>query len=190
MASSSVGRSGYARARGSAWIGFADERMNVTSCASPSACRMRPSRTTTACTRWRDSTVSPRRTTTLIGSATAGGYVPELPEIEALRRQLDGPVSAFPVVRAGPAHIATLKTFDPPLSTLEGRELQGAGRRGKNLLFPTADGELVLRIHLMSAGRIRYLLAGEKGPKTPAFNVTFSGGGRLVLTEAGAKKRA
>src|SRR5215210_3424539 len=164
--------------------------MNVTRCASPSASTLRPPRTTTACTRCRDSTVAPRRTTTLIGSATAGGYVPELPEIEALRRQLDGPVSAFPVVRAGPAHIATLKTFDPPLSTLEGRELQGAERRGKNLLFPTADGELVLRIHLMSAGRIRPLLAGEKGPKTPAFNLTFSGGGRLVLTEAGAKKRA
>ena len=116
--------------------------------------------------------------------------MPELPEIEALRRQLDAPVAAFPVVRAGPAHVATLKTFDPPLATLEGRHLAGAERRGKNLLFPTQDGELVLRIHLMSAGRIRYLLVGEKAPKTPAFNLTFSGGGRLVLTEAGAKKRA
>ena len=115
--------------------------------------------------------------------------MPELPEIEALRRQLDGPVSAFPVVRAGPAHIATLKTFDPPLSTLEGRLLAGAERRGKNLLFPTADGELVLRIHLMSAGRIRYLLAGEKGPKTPAFNLTFTGGGRL-RPHGGRRKEA
>ena len=42
----------------------------------------------------------------------------------------------------------------------------------------------------MSAGRIRYLRAGEKGPKTPAFRLAFQGGGQLVLTEAGPKKRA
>src|SRR3954466_12409803 len=116
--------------------------------------------------------------------------MPEFPEVEAWRRALDDPVSAFPIEKAGPAHIATLKTFDPPLSTLEGRRLAGAERRAKRLLFPTEDGELVLMIHLMSAGRVRYLLAGEKGPKSPAFRLQFQGGGQLVLTEAGAKKRA
>ena len=116
--------------------------------------------------------------------------MPEQPEVEALRRSLDDPVRAFPVERAGPAHIATLKTFDPPLSALEGRRLEGAERRGKRLLLPTQDGELVLMIHLMSAGRLRYLRAGENGPKTPAFRLGFEGGAELVLTEAGAKKRA
>jgi formamidopyrimidine-DNA glycosylase len=93
-------------------------------------------------------------------------------------------------VKAGPAHIATLKTFDPPLRTLEGRRFTGAVRRGKRLLFPTEDGELVLLLHMMSAGRIKYLKAGEKGPKTPAFQLEFQGGGRLVMTEGGSKKRA
>jgi formamidopyrimidine-DNA glycosylase len=116
--------------------------------------------------------------------------MPELPEMEAWRRALDDPVSAFPIVKAGPAHIATLKTFDPPLSSLEGRRLAGAERRAKRLFFPTADGELVLLVHLMTAGRLKYLKAGEKGPKTPAFQLVFEGGARLVLTEAGAKKRA
>jgi len=116
--------------------------------------------------------------------------MPELPEIEAWRRALDEPVSAFPIERAGPAHVATLKTIQPPLSTLEGRRLAGARRRAKRLLFPTDDGELVLMVHLMSAGRLRYLRAGEKGPKTPAFRLRFEGGGELVLTEAGSKKRA
>jgi formamidopyrimidine-DNA glycosylase len=116
--------------------------------------------------------------------------VPELPEMEALRRALADPVRAFPVDRAGPAHIATLKTFDPPLKALEGRRLAGVERRGKRLLFPTEDGELVLLVHLMSAGRLRYLRAGEPGPKTAAFRLRFEGGGELVLTEAGAKKRA
>jgi formamidopyrimidine-DNA glycosylase len=66
--------------------------------------------------------------------------MPELPEMEAWRRALNDPVSAFPIAKAGPAHIATLKTFDPPLSALEGRRLRGAERRGKRLLFPTDDG--------------------------------------------------
>src|SRR3954454_2812502 len=110
--------------------------------------------------------------------------------MEAWRRELDAPVSAFPVAKAGPAHIATLKTFDPPLAALEGRRLRGAERRGKRLLFPTDDGELVLLVHLMTAGRLRYLGAGEKGPKSPAFKLGFEGGAELILTEAGKKKRA
>src|SRR5256885_11755637 len=116
--------------------------------------------------------------------------MPELTEMEAWRRALNDPVSAFPIEKAGPAHVATLKTFDPPLSALEGRRLAGAERRAKRLLFPTADGELVLLVHLMSAGRLRYLRAGEAGPKTPAFRLRFEGGGQLVLTEGGPKKRA
>jgi formamidopyrimidine-DNA glycosylase len=110
--------------------------------------------------------------------------------MEAWRRALNDPVSAFPIEQAGPAHIATLKTFDPPLSALEGRRLAGAERRAKRLLFPTEDGELVLLVHLMSAGRLRYLRPGDKGPKTPAFRLRFEGGGQLVLTEGGPKKRA
>src|SRR5436190_20643971 len=110
--------------------------------------------------------------------------------MEAWRRALNEPVSAAPIVRAGPAHIATLKTFDPPLATLEGRHLAGARRRAKRLLFPTDDGELVLLVHLMTAGRLRFPRFGEKGPKTPAFQPVFEGGSRLVLTEAGSKKRA
>ena len=116
--------------------------------------------------------------------------MPELPEMEAWRRQLNDPVSAFPIAKAGPAHIATLKTFDPPLAALEGRRFRGAERRGKRLLFPTDDGELVLLVHLMTAGRLKSLRAGEKGPKTPAFALEFAGGSKLVLTENARKKRA
>src|SRR5215207_5121426 len=116
--------------------------------------------------------------------------MPEFPEMEAWRRQLDDAVSAFPITKAGPAHIATLKTYDPPLKALEGLRFVGVERRGKRLLFPTDDGELVLLVHLMTAGRLKYLRAGETGPKTPAFRLEFEGGPQLVLTEAGAKKRA
>jgi formamidopyrimidine-DNA glycosylase len=116
--------------------------------------------------------------------------MPELPEMEAWRRELDEPVRAFPIEKAGPAHIATLKTFDPPLSALDGRRFAGAERRAKRLLFPTDDGELVLMVHLMSAGRLRYLQPGAKSPKSPAFRLRFQGGAELILTEGGPKKRA
>ncbi|HXV32544.1 MAG TPA: DNA-formamidopyrimidine glycosylase family protein [Gaiellaceae bacterium] len=116
--------------------------------------------------------------------------IPEFPEVEAARRVLDGPVARSPVAKAGPAHIATLKTFDPPLAALEGRRLAGARRRGKHLMFPTEDGELVLHVHLMSAGRIRFLEPGTKGPKTPAFRLRLEDGSELILTEGGPKKRA
>jgi formamidopyrimidine-DNA glycosylase len=116
--------------------------------------------------------------------------MPELPEMEAWRRQLDDPVSASPVAKAGPAHIATLKTFEPPLDALEGRRFRGAERRGKRLLFPTDDGDLVLLVHLMTAGRLKFLQAGEKAPKSPAFRLEFADGAQLILSENARKKRA
>jgi formamidopyrimidine-DNA glycosylase len=116
--------------------------------------------------------------------------LPELPEVEAWRRQLDPLVKRSPILKAGPAHIATLKTFDPPLSALEGEGFRGVERRAKRFLLPTDDDELVVMVHLMSAGRLKYVASGAKGAKTPAFRLRFQDGGELQLTEAGAKKRA
>ncbi len=116
--------------------------------------------------------------------------MPEYPEVEALRRSLDEQVRAAPVERAGPMHVATVKTFDPPLTALEGRTLGGVRRRGKHLLFPTDTGDLVLHIHLMSAGRLSWSEPGGKRSAKPAFQLNFKDGAALVLTEAGAKKRA
>jgi formamidopyrimidine-DNA glycosylase len=116
--------------------------------------------------------------------------VPELPEVEAWRRQLDPLVKKSPIEKAGPAHIATLKTIEPPLSVLDGEGFRGVERRAKRFLLPTDDDELVLMVHLMSAGRLRYVPKGGKGAKTPMFRVRFVDGGELQLTEAGSKKRA
>ncbi len=116
--------------------------------------------------------------------------MPELPEVEAWVRELDPEVSRSPIASARSGHVATRKTFDPRPDTLEGRRFAGARRRGKNLLFPTDDGELVLRVHLMSAGRLRYHAPGKKRPARPMFAVGFADGSDLLLTEAGKKKRA
>ncbi len=115
--------------------------------------------------------------------------MPELPEVEAWRRQLDPLVGRAPIELAGPAHIATLKTFDPPLGSLTGLRLGGVERRAKRFLLPAGD-ELVLMVHLMSAGRLRYVAPGEQGAKAPVFRLGFADGGELQLTEAGKKKRA
>jgi formamidopyrimidine-DNA glycosylase len=115
--------------------------------------------------------------------------MPELPEVEAWRQALDPLVRASPVEKAGPAHVATLKTIDPRLSALDGETLS-VERRAKRFLLPTASGELVLMVHLMSAGRLRYVPPAGKGAKTPMFRLRFSDGGELQLTEAGSKKRA
>jgi formamidopyrimidine-DNA glycosylase len=116
--------------------------------------------------------------------------VPELPEVEAWRRQLDPFVTRSPIERAGPAHIATLKTIEPPLSTLDGNSFTGVERRAKRFLLPIAGDGPVVMVHLMSAGRLKYVAPGGKGAKTPMFRVRFADGGELQLTEAGAKKRA
>jgi formamidopyrimidine-DNA glycosylase len=116
--------------------------------------------------------------------------LPELPEVEAWRRQLDPLVKKVPIQKAGPAHIATLKTFDPPVSALDGEGFKGVERRAKRFLLPTDDEEIVVMVHLMSAGRLKYIPPHGKGAKTPAFRVRFTDGAELQLTEAGAKKRA
>jgi len=116
--------------------------------------------------------------------------MPELPEVEAWRQQLDPLVKRSPIESAGPAHIATLKTFDPPLTALAGEGFRGVERRAKRFLLPTDDDALVVMVHLMSAGRLKYVEKGAKGAKTPVFRVRFADGGELQLTEAGSKKRA
>jgi formamidopyrimidine-DNA glycosylase len=143
-----------------------------------------------AAAREHESEESGRETAHAADPACNDGAVPELPEIEAWRRELDAAVKAYPIEKAGPAHVATLKTFDPPLSALDGEGFQGARRRAKRFLFPTDDDELVLMVHLMSAGRLRYLHKADKKPKTPVFRLRFTDGGELVMTEAGSKKRA
>src|SRR5690349_9928677 len=145
-------------------------------------------------TRCTASSASPRRTWTRIGStvvvSTLSGTVPELPEVEAWRRELDPLVKRYPIEKAGPAHVATLKTIEPPLASLEGEGLRGVDRRAKRFVLPTDDDELFLLVHLMSAGRLKYVAPGAKGAKSPMFRLRFADGGELQLTEAGAKRRA
>jgi formamidopyrimidine-DNA glycosylase len=80
--------------------------------------------------------------------------MPELPEIEITARRIDEAVRGSVIESVRAPGINVLKTFDPPLASIEGRAITGVGRRGKHFTI-AVEGELVLLLHLMSAGRLQ-----------------------------------
>jgi formamidopyrimidine-DNA glycosylase len=89
--------------------------------------------------------------------------VPELPEVEITARLLDSALRGAVIESAVAPGINALKTFDPPLTALEGETIAGVRRRGKNLIVDVSGG-LALLIHLMSAGRLQ-LYDQRAGPR-------------------------
>lgn len=118
--------------------------------------------------------------------------MPELPEVEALRDFLAEHVVGHEVVRVLPVAISVLKTYDPPLSAFEGREVTSVHRYGKFLGIEAADLHLV--IHLARAGWLHWRDRLPDGPpragKGPlALRVALETGEGFDLTEAGTQKR-
>src|ERR1700761_9478379 len=89
--------------------------------------------------------------------------MPELPEVEITARLLDRALAGAEIESALAPGINALKTFDPPLSALEGQHVAAVRRRGKQLILET-DGGLALLMHLMSAGRLQ-LYDKRAGPR-------------------------
>jgi formamidopyrimidine-DNA glycosylase len=116
--------------------------------------------------------------------------MPELPEVEITARLLDGALQGAEVESALAPGINALKTFDPPLALLEGERITGVRRRGKQLIVEFS-GELVLLIHLMSAGRLQ-LFEKRAGPRdrTSRLLVRLKDGRELRLREFGSKQAA
>src|SRR5690349_19040105 len=79
--------------------------------------------------------------------------MPELPEVEITARRLGRALEGATIESALAPGMVTMKTFDPPLDALVGRQITGVGRRGKMLVVEADD--LSLLIHLMSAGRLQ-----------------------------------
>jgi formamidopyrimidine-DNA glycosylase len=89
--------------------------------------------------------------------------MPELPEVEITARRLDQALRGAEIVSALAPGVKAMRTFDPPLSALEGQRIKRVGRRGKLFLIETL-GDLVLLVHLMSAGRLQ-LYDRRAGPR-------------------------
>jgi formamidopyrimidine-DNA glycosylase len=80
-----------------------------------------------------------------------------------------------------------VKTATPPLAWLAGHSFTGAVRRGKHLLFPT-DEDLILTVHLMTAGKLNYAEPGSKRPPGAVLVVHFEDEGELVVSERVTRK--
>jgi len=118
--------------------------------------------------------------------------MPELPEVESLTRFLDEHVRGRRIEALQLLSFAALKTFDPPLDALKGRELLGAERRGKFLAL-RAD-TMFLVAHLARAGWLRWrpqmeLKPAKLGRSPLALRVRLDDGSGMELTEQGTEHR-
>jgi formamidopyrimidine-DNA glycosylase len=116
--------------------------------------------------------------------------MPELPEVEITARRIGAATAGARIESALAPGINALKTYDPPLSAIEGLEIKGARRRGKLFLIEL-DDELTLLIHLMSAGRLQLFdKRASLRDKTSRLLVRLDDGRELRLREFGTKQRA
>jgi formamidopyrimidine-DNA glycosylase len=116
--------------------------------------------------------------------------MPELPEVEITARLIARATDGAEVQSALAPGINALKTFDPPLSAVEGRCLAGIRRRGK-LFLVELTGELTLVIHLMSAGRLQlFETRASLRDRTSRLLLRLADGRELRLREFGTRQRA
>jgi formamidopyrimidine-DNA glycosylase len=115
--------------------------------------------------------------------------MPELPEVEIVVRRLDTALAGATVESALAPGMNVMKTFDPPLDALAGRELTGVRRIGK---LPVVEfGDLAVLIHLMSAGRLRwYEKRASLKDRASRVLIRLEDGRELRLREYGTKQRA
>ena len=121
------------------------------------------------------------------------GGMPELPEVEALAGILADRAVGREIARVLPVAVSVLKTYDPPLTGLEGRTVTAAGRHGKFLDLATDGPHLV--VHLARAGWLRWKDGLPQAPPRPgrgplALRLLLAGPERsgFDLTEAGSRK--
>jgi formamidopyrimidine-DNA glycosylase len=115
--------------------------------------------------------------------------MPELPEVEIAARRLNTALLGACVESAVAPGMNVMKTFEPPLDELVGREVSRVRRVGK---MPVVEfGDLAMLIHLMSAGRLR-VFEKRASPKDRASRVLvrLEDGRELRLREFGTKQRA
>jgi formamidopyrimidine-DNA glycosylase len=115
--------------------------------------------------------------------------MPELPEVEITARRIDAAVRGATVESVLAPGMNVMKTFDPPLEALVGREITGVRRISK---MPVVEfGDLSLLIHLMSAGRLRVFdKRASLKDRASRVLIRLDDGRELRLREFGTKQRA
>ena len=115
--------------------------------------------------------------------------MPELPDIELYLSALRPRVLGHTVRHVRVTSPFFVRSYDPPVSILEGRRILSLSRLGKRLVF-AFDEDLFAVVHLMIGGRLRWLAAGAKIPARLGLAAFDFDHATLLFTEAGSHKRA
>jgi formamidopyrimidine-DNA glycosylase len=115
--------------------------------------------------------------------------MPELPDVTVYCNALNARIGGKPLCGARIVNAFVLRTAVPPLTDLVGRRVVEVRRLGKRIVL-AFEGDLYLVVHLMIAGRLRWLSDGRKPPGRITLALLAFEGGTLALTEAGTKRRA
>jgi formamidopyrimidine-DNA glycosylase len=115
--------------------------------------------------------------------------MPELPDITVYIEALESRVVGQTLERLRIPKPFLLRSVDPPLSAAQGKRVTGVRRMGKRIVIELED-DLFLAVHLMIAGRLRWIAAGGKVPGKIGLAAFDFPNGTLILTEAGSKRRA
>src|SRR5689334_19732023 len=113
--------------------------------------------------------------------------MPELPDVTVYIEALDARVLGKRLERVKLMNPFILRTAVPPISSAEGKRVSEIRRIGKRIVF-VLEGPLYLVLHLMIAGRLRWVQPGNRPPNTLVL-LEFESG-VLAFTEAGTKRRA
>ena len=115
--------------------------------------------------------------------------MPELPDITAYLDALETRILGQPLERVRLGSAFLLRTVDPPLSSVEGKTVRELRRLGKRIAIGV-DQDLWLVLHLMIAGRLHWRAPAAKLSGRQMLAAFDFPSGSLILTEAGAKRRA
>src|ERR1700741_1828056 len=115
--------------------------------------------------------------------------MPELPDVTVYMEALEARVVGRRLERVKLLNPFLLRTAVPPIASAEGRRVTGMRRIGKRIVF-VLEGSLYLVLHLMIAGRLRWLEPKAKPPGRITLALLEFESGTLAFTEAGTKRRA
>jgi len=115
--------------------------------------------------------------------------MPELPDVELYLHALRARIEGTRLERVRLASPFLVRTVDPPLAALDGQPVRTVRRLGKRLVWQFENGVFAV-IHLMIAGRFRWKPRGAAIPGKVGLAAFDFATGTLLLTEAGARRRA
>ena len=115
--------------------------------------------------------------------------MPELPDVTVYCEALAARITGARLEAVQLANPFVLRTAVPPIGAAAGRLVRGVTRQGKRIVI-ALEGDLYLVLHLMVAGRLRWLAPGRKPPGRITLATLVFSTGRIAFTEAGTKRRA